>query len=344
VPILVRAGESLTIIVRAGAPDPELKYFRRWAMDAGLEVRSSAGLSTEVTLRDGDTRLTPDALARADLVIIDERAWLALGADEKDALREAVDGGLGLLLRVNGQVDAVVAGEWDAYGYRVSSVDTPQAVTLDHRFLTHERNAFTAAPVSVQTQGAVEMLEADDGDALAWWRAQGRGRVGLWSLTDTYRLLLLGDAARYGTLWADSIAALARPRATPREPELPALAWLDERAVLCGLSETAQAIAPDGAAIALVVDGTGCAGYWPTSAGWHQVQSGAGSGVFYVRASGDGEGLRSARNQRATLLLQRPETPVSSLALHRDMPMSRWPLFGLWLLLAGMVWWQERLR
>jgi hypothetical protein len=341
-PIVVRAGESLTIIVRAGAPDAELKYFRRWAVDAGLEVRSSAGLSTAVTLHDGDTRLTPEALAHTDLVIVDERGWLALDGDEKEALRVAVEDGLGLLLRVKGQVDVAVSGEWSGYGYRVSPLDTPQSVTLDQRFLTHDRSAFTAAPVSVQTQGAVEMLETDEGNALAWWRAQGRGRVGLWALTDTYRLLLLGDAARYGTLWADSIATLARPRATAREPHVPDLAWLDERAVVCGLSETAQAIAPDGAAVALIVDRQGCAGYWPTSSGWHEVESGGRSGVFYVRATGDGDGLRAARDQRATQRLQHHETSASPQTLHRAMPMSRWPLFGLWVVLTGMIWWRER--
>jgi hypothetical protein len=344
VPVVVRTGETIAIIVRAGAPDPELKYFRRWAADAGLNVRSSAGLSTDLTLRDGDARLTPDALARADLVVVDDRAWLTLTADEKAALRSAVDDGLGVLLRVGGRVDDAVATEWLGYGYGITPADAPQTVTLDRRLLTHERSAFTAAPVAVQQAGAVPMLASDDSGALAWWRAEGRGRVGLWILTDSYRLMLLGESARYGTLWSDAIATLARARSATPGPTLPDVAWVGERAVLCGLGTTARAIAPDGKTTALIVAGQACAAYWPSAPGWHAVSSGGESGVFYVRPAGDGQGLRAARNRHATERLLRPAESSSAPALRRDIPMSRWPFFALWLFIAVGVWWWERSR
>ena len=87
------------MIVRAGTPDPELKYLRRWAADAGFDVHFGAGLSAGVMLRDGDARLTPESLAEADVLLIDERAWLTLDADEKIALDAALANGLGIVLR-----------------------------------------------------------------------------------------------------------------------------------------------------------------------------------------------------------------------------------------------------
>ena len=41
----------------------------------------------------------------------------------------------------------------------------------------------------------------------------GRGRIALWTLTDSYRLVLAGRDDLYGELWSDAIATLARAQA-----------------------------------------------------------------------------------------------------------------------------------
>jgi hypothetical protein len=350
VPIVAKPGDALSIIVRAGAPDPELKYFRHWAAEAGIGVRFTAGLSEGVAVHEGDARLTPEALAAADLVIVDERGWLALDDGEKTALRAAVDDGLGLLLRVAGPVDDRVGAEWRDYAYTVTTAAAPASVTLDARLASRERVAFTMAPVAVAagtsgpdaTDRAAPMLTADDGRTLAWWRGEGRGRVGLWCLTDSYRLVLLGEAARYGTLWSESIATLARARPAPREPRLPAQAWTDERAVLCDLGGAASAVGPDDVAVELVADANGCAGWWPAASGWYRLRTGGEEWPVYVRAADDAAGLRMARDQRATQRLLRREATASSGAPGSEAPMSRWPFFCAWLLVAAAVWWRER--
>jgi hypothetical protein len=186
------------------------------------------------------------------------------------------------------------------------------------------------------------MLAADDGEALAWWHAAGKGRVGLWRLVDSYRLVLLGDTARYGTLWSASISTLARARPARQEPQLPAQAWVDERAVLCDLGGAASVAAPDGSAADLVVDESGCAGWWPAASGWHRLRSGGEQWPIYVRAVSDGAGLRMARDQRATQRLPSAEMTESSAAPSSEAPMSRWPFFCAWLLVAAAVWWRER--
>jgi hypothetical protein len=314
-------------------------------------------LSEGVAMREGDARLTPEALAAVDLVIVDERGWLALAAGEKTALHAAVEDGLGLLLRVAGPVDDAVVKEWSDYAYLVAKAAAPTSATLDARLASRERVAFTIAPVHVAVVGgdsrsdamggAVPMLAADDGEEIAWWRPEGRGRVGLWRLTDSYKLLLLGQAARFGTLWSESIATLARARPAPREPQLPAQAWVDERAVLCDLGDAASVVGADGMAAALVVDSSGCAAWWPGASGWYRLQSRGEEWPFYIRASDDGAGLRMARDQRATQRLLRPEAAESSTApAHAapapQAPVSRWPFFYAWLVVAAAAWWGER--
>lgn len=341
-PLQVRPGHSLKLIVRAGAPDPELKYWRRWAADAGLSTQLAAGLSEGLALRDGNAQLTPEALASTDVVMLDERAWALLTVPEKAALQAAIQAGLGLLLRVTGPVEHGVAADWAALGFVVSATDAPHTVTLDRRSGLRERSDFTAAAVKVDAPDAAVLLRADAGEALAWWRSAGQGRIGLWTLADAYRLVLLGEPARYGTLWADTLGQLSRAQSLTPEPQLPANSWADERSLLCGLGEAAVVLDAEGAVSSLLVDEQHCAAWWPSTAGWHRLQTGGSTWPLYVRAPGDGEGLRRERDRRATERMVRAEPAAARPAASATAPLPRWPFFLGWLLLVAWIWWRER--
>ena len=149
VPLIVEGGERLQVRYRAGTPDADAKYWRRWAQDAGLEVAYRAGLSDGVALSADDAALTAETLAASDLVIVDDRAWTQLAADEKSALLAAVDGGLGLILKAGGSLETSVAADWAALGFATTALDAPPSVTLDRRLTMRERAGFTAAPVAL---------------------------------------------------------------------------------------------------------------------------------------------------------------------------------------------------
>jgi len=102
-PIIAREGEGMRALLLAGAPDPELKYLRRWAVDAGVQLTSRMAVSDGIALRDGTAMLTAETLAQTDVVIVDERAWKALDASAKALLTDALRGGLGIGLRVSGR-------------------------------------------------------------------------------------------------------------------------------------------------------------------------------------------------------------------------------------------------
>jgi len=347
VPVIVTGGEPLDVILRYGAVNPELKFWRRWATDAGLTVSLSAGLTEGINLREGDAQLTPAALAKADLVIVDARGWEGLEAAEKTALQSAVTQGLGLLLRADGPLAPETVADWRALGFVVSATAAPTSVTLDRRLGLRELNAFTLAPVAVDAGTSNVQLQADDGTPLAWWHTEGVGRVGLWRLVDSYRLVLVGEPERYANLWATTLDLLARPRAPlPPAPILPGNVWVYERAVLCGLGAAANVLAPNGgAAVPLVVDAQSCAGFWPSVPGWHVLQTSAGSWPFYVRAADDGGSLRAAMDARATAAMasQTGSDLATEMAIPPvKKPMARWPWFLGWLAVSALVWWGER--
>ncbi len=369
VPVVVTGGETLRLIVRAGPINPEIKYFRRWAEDTGLATSLSAALTEGIVQNDGDARLDASSLEAADVVLIDARGWAALTASDKAALSDAVEHGLGLLLRADAPLAPETAADWAAMGFKLRPTATPRSVTLDRYLGLHDRTAFTMAPVDVNAPGSSIAVSADDATPLLWWLPQGAGRIGLSRLVDSYRLVLLGDSERYGNLWASTLEQLSRPHpAPPPGPRMLGVAWVFERVVLCGLGAAARVLpSAEGADVALDVDAHGCAGYWPATAGWQTLQSDGAAWPFYVRAADDGASWHASLDRQATLDLvtpsaaagasgtstRAPGAPTSALGTPAtgpapsaepapSAPMSRWPWFFAWLALTAAIWWRER--
>ncbi|NKF24472.1 carboxypeptidase regulatory-like domain-containing protein [Solimonas marina] len=339
VPLIAEGGVALDMLVRAGAPDPELKYWRRWARDAGVTLATTIGLSEGLQIDDGDASLTPAALAKADMVVVDERAWPTLGADEKTALLDAVAHGLGLLLRVTGPVDPAVLDEWRALGFTLTAQDQLRSVQLPGGPATGNGAAFAAAALDIG--GGTAIAQDRDGDPLVVAVDHGDGRIAITTLLDSYRLQLAGDGGRYGAWWARIVGAVARPRPQRVEPGWRDPVWVGERLALCDIGADARAIAPSGDATALLRDGD-CAAYWPREAGWYRLDSDATSRDFYVRGADDATGLRHARDRAATVALSQAPSPAGDAAVGSRRPLPRWPWWLGWLAVTALLWWLER--
>ncbi|MFT3792508.1 MAG: carboxypeptidase regulatory-like domain-containing protein [Rudaea sp.] len=341
VPLATRVGAPLRVLLLAGAPDPESKYLRRWAVDAGVALDSRIALSEGIALNEGAVALDVDALRNADLAILDERAWATLDASHRLALIAAVRDGLGLLLRVNGPVPAAVAADWAAFGLRVQAAEAMPPVVLDKTLgLGDPGVTFAPRAFAVEAPRAAPLLRADDGSPVAWSVDAGRGRVVLWLLSDSYKLVLHGEAAAFGSVWSDTFAAVARARGES-VPALPDTARVDERAVLCGLAADAAVVDETGTRTPLLVGADRCAGYWPSVSGWHVLLNSGERWPFPVRTDGEAAGVAAAHAARATRGLLGAAASPAGMAT-RGVPLPRWPFFLAWLAAAATLWWFER--
>ncbi len=343
-PLHVRAGSRLRLLVLAGAPDPQLKYLRRWALDAGLELDSRIGLSSGVALLEGQPRLDAATLAATDLVIVDERAWAGLDAAYKDALRAAVHEGLGLLLRVRGAVPDAVARDWRALGFAVRALATAREVALGQA-LGPRAAPLVALPFVLDAPDAAPLLRGDDATPLASWRALQRGRVGAMWFDGDWKLALAGEGAAHAGLWSRLVAQLARAQ-VETAPQLPERAQAGARAVLCGVQATDTVVDPQGRSVPLLTvaqrDGRHCAGYWPATTGWHVLLRGSERWPFAVLQDPPTHALARAAQARATRALL-GTAPAPELAT-RAVPWPRWPFWLAFLALATLLWWLERPR
>lgn len=373
-PLQVEADPAPRVLVLAGAPNPELKYLRRWARDAGLAMHTQVGAGGGMQLGDAPIAINAGNLARFDVVVLDERAWSALGDAQRAALNESVRGGLGMLLRVTAALSELERRRLLALGFtaqdgRDSTITRLASRKRDddaerarigpgtqdsprpHDAAVAEIPALTRRTLRTTAGDALPMQRDDTGTPLGLWRAQGRGRVAVWTLTDSYRLVLAGRNDVYGELWSETIAKLARARSR-QSFAVESEARQDQRMSLCGIAAGASVTSPGGAKTSLLSDpATGsnaCAAFWPRQAGWHRLQSGDRQQLFHVRARNAAVGLHAGEVREATQrLAAEPALGVSganTTSRPHPQPGSRWPWWLAWLLASAGLWWFERSR
>jgi hypothetical protein len=333
-PVEIRQAGSAQMLVLGGAPDAELKYLRRWATDAGIDLASRISLSRGIQFRENELALDLATLGKADLLVADERSWASLNAASRSAIAEAVGQGLGLMLRINGELPKSVAEEWAGLGFRLEKSE----LSRDTRLKQSPGITITRQPLRIVAPGSARLLDADDDSDLARWRAFGQGRIAVSIASDLYRIALVGEGARYADLWSRVFTTIARSRGR-ESARLPEFSWVHERSEMCALSDSARIEDRAGSTLPLLVRG-GCAAFWPVHAGWHRLIDGDLERRFYVFAADEAQTLSASRTIDATQLLVRDLS--ANRASEVTQAASRWPIFMLWLLVATWLWWLER--
>ncbi|HVJ36596.1 MAG TPA: carboxypeptidase regulatory-like domain-containing protein [Stenotrophomonas sp.] len=346
-PLQVVEAPALRVWIMAGAPQPEWKYLRRWAADAGLSLHTQIAVGNGLQLGDAPLPMEAATLDRFDLLWLDQRALASLSPGQRERLLAAVQRGLGVLVRLDGPADAGLRQALAQLGLPMRGGDgtTPLAMPLNAAgepgVALTVRDYAPTLPLAILASDAKQR-------PYAWWRAAGEGRIGVTALTDSYRLPLAGDAGSHGRRWSQALAELARARRSPQDGvELPALAWAGERMAVCGVGEAAQVLDPTGAGQRLQRDAaTGtraCAAYWPSQAGWHVLAQGEQRHAFYVRDPAQARAWYRHELAAATARQVRAAA-VGPVAQAPALPGSRWPAWWAFALLVAASWWLERPR
>ncbi len=350
-----------------GAPSPEAKYLRRWAEDSGIALQSRLEAGGGVNLGGESVSLTVATLRDVDVVIIDDQS---LGSGSRAVLAQAVAGGLGVVVRMTAPASAAARGNWRALGLAVEGGSEAAPVVLpplapDAETLTSLRGPGSVdVPASINTvddpapdlgrwtvragPAFVPAVTDADGGVLSGWQQRGQGRVALWTVANSFALVLNGQADRYYQWWSDTVSAVSRPDSTFR-PGVPALSLAGERIAICGGSGSARVVGPDSTATALAIDplagAQGCAAYWPASAGVHRiVQPGRDGLQEFALLVLPKAALKVAKAKELGEATRRWASEQTAPAA-RDTPERRgpaWPYVLAWLLASGLLWLGER--
>ncbi|WP_301750524.1 carboxypeptidase regulatory-like domain-containing protein [uncultured Erythrobacter sp.] len=350
-----------------GAPSPEAKYLRRWAEDSGIDMQSRLEAGGGVNLGGESVSLTAATLREVDVVIIDDQS---LGSGSRAVLAQAVAGGLGLVIRMTAPASAAARGNWRALGLTVEGGSEAVPVTLpplapDTDALTSLRGPGSVdAPASINTvddpapdlgrwtvragPAFVPAVTDADGGVLSGWQQRGQGRVALWTVANSFALVLNGQADRYYQWWSDTVSAVSWPDGTFR-PDVPALPMAGERMAICGVSAAARVVGPDSTETALVIDplagAQGCAAYWPASAGAHRIVQPGRDAVQEFALLVLPKGALTVAKAKEMGEATRRWAAEQNAPAARDTPERRgpaWPYVLAWLLVSGLLWFGER--
>ena len=217
-PLLLRidAPPQPRVLALAGAPTPELKYLRRWAIDAGIPLHTRIGTGGGLTLGDAPLALDAASLRRFDAVLLDVRSLRALGGSELAALTAAVRDGLGLLLRIDEPLSPADRTRLRSWGYALDAGQSTEPAQLPGDAALP---ALSRRILRIDAADAATLLRDARDRPLASWRTLGRGRVAVLAFDDSFQLALGGYPSRHAGLWSDLVAAVARARdAAPLSP------------------------------------------------------------------------------------------------------------------------------
>ena len=344
-PLLVEQSQALKMLSLSGGPNPELKYLRRWALDAGVELQSQITLSAGVQMNSSAIAINAQSLRSVDLLMLDERAWASMNRSSKQALIDALRSGMGVLLRISGPLSAADRNDLRALGFAVADANIVQGIHLANSGDKKSKPTLTRRPLQVASSDGVTMLRDDSGNPLAVWRAEGRGRIGLVWLTDTYKLVLGDQSSLHGQIWRDAVATLARVRPGNTPYLRGQNTRMNDRSVLCNISGKAFIREPDKKITSLMPETQGlnknCAAFWPRISGWHVLVTDSQELPFHVRGNDEAPGLKANDMREATLLLMSKSVTEKNVA-RIPVPGSPWPWFYAWLFFTALLWWLER--
>lgn len=369
VPLRTLAEKPLRAIL-IGAPSPEAKFLRRWAGDSGIALQSRLEAGGGVDLGGDAVRLDAASLREIDVVIIDDHSLAGLSSATRATLGQAVAGGLGLVVRMTSPATAGARDAWRALGLSVQGGSDIALVALPPLAPDAEALAFRRGPGSPDVPDDLNAVDDPDPDLGRWvvragadfvpavtdadgailsgWQQRGQGRVALWTVANSFALLLNGQAERYQQWWSDTVSAVSRSESLFR-PDVPALVQVGERTAICGIGASARVTGPDAAEVALAIDpaagAKGCAAFWPSEPGVHRlVQAGRGgqeSFAFLVTPEAAVRTITASRTGDATARWAAQQNTPSV----REAPERRgtaWPHFLAWLLVSGALWFGER--
>lgn len=359
-PVIVTGSAKARLLIVAAAPEAEVKYLRRWAIDAGMDVSVQMQTGAGVALGDPPVSIDPVTLSRYDALVFDDRSWAALGPRRSTVL-VAVANGLGLVLRPSGPIDANVRSQWQSLGFTLKGGNELAPVSLPPirdpaiegtriGIGTDDQPADIALPddplpdinrLAVTPGGAdtAPFLHDASGSTIAAWRASGTGRMAIFTPVDSYGLTLTGRRSLYEGWWSQLLSTVLRPAASPAFFDQ--TYWTGERAVLCGVSSSNMVRAPDGK-VSQLLPVSNCAAYWPKAPGWHQVEGGGQSRPFFVYAADALPAMRSMRNAIATEMIVSDRNHAASRSSRHSLP--SWPFALAWLTVSASLWWLERTR
>ncbi|MBB2147688.1 hypothetical protein [Pedobacter gandavensis] len=368
VPIEIKPSKPVKILMLAANPDFEYKFLKNWFFEKQYPLIFRTRISKDkystdflnTDIKEINT-ISAGLLKKMDLLILDEAELAQLSAAELSNVKSAMEGGLGLFVRLN----AVQSTAKSSIGFGTFVAAEASASlkdkTLSGRF-SNKTRVFSALPMEQQL-----FLKPGNNDLPVFQGTQlpaakilvstsiyGMGRKTVSTLPATYPWLLNGSAEDYAQFWAEMLHQTARQtQATQTWLMSPAFPKTGESLAISIALPQGGTVPPFKVSNLLMsplqnreLPTQWQLNTWAAHPGWNTLSVGDVQDSFYVYETSDWQQLSAAQNRLATSQFVK-DHPIRTKVLETSILLERkyslWWFFIPLLLSLSFLWYETKM-
>jgi hypothetical protein len=337
-PLQIRPEREPKFLLLGSSPTFEQRYLLNFLQQEGISVDVRQQLSPDLfrtqfinsSTRPLD-RISSKLIDEYQVLLIDPQAYVSLSSTLQSTIdRRLKSGQMGLVL-----LEADENTNLTKYGLKISraSEKSLNPDFPDQRFTVYE--AASGAP-----QSSIRLDEQE----LAVSIKTGIGSISLPLVDDSYRLVLQGDSTTYRRYWSTVLDAVVGYQYEDDFLYTSTLNFENSRMDVLTYGKPNTSALPDQV---LLTENTYRPGFfkmslWPDTAGWMNIPG--KTGKVYVQPENSWKAMRADKTAMETIEWLRLRSPDTSRSKQIDRKIPAWIFFLIFLLSAGGLWLDEKIR
>ncbi len=358
IPVQTLAKTSLKIVVLGSSPGFEYNFLKKWLYENqyALALRnriSKDKYSIEFLNRSNIdiNRLSTQLLQKEDVLLLDQQEFESISASEKQAIKQAVAQGLGLIILAQ---EPNTTEPW-LKGLNLTAIKKQEKI--NQLLLTSSPIKLATlpeqVPFSIGNHPDQQPLVLDGPSAIAVQRLYGKGKIVATTLFNSYQWRLTGNQQDYALYWSSLLEAAARNTATnyllqtesniPRTMSKLNLSLSTPSSAVPAIINQQQSLSSQQN---MLFSNRWQFQYWPLQSGWHQVAVDGQKQHFFVFGKENWQALSADQRikQNIAYALSHPspkDLPQTTIILKKTI--SKWWFFVAFVLATGFLWFESRL-
>lgn len=358
IPVQTLAKTSLKIVVLGSSPGFEYNFLKKWLYENqyALALRnriSKDKYSIEFLNRSNIdiNRLSTQLLQKEDVLLLDQQEFESISASEKQAIKQAVAQGLGLIILAK---EPNTTEPW-LKGLNLAAIKKQEKI--NQLLLTSSPIKLAAlpeqVPFSIGNHPDQQPLVLDGPSAIAVQRLYGKGKIVATTLSNSYQWRLTGNQQDYALYWSSLLEAAARNTA-------PSYLLQTESNIPRDMSKLNFSLSTPSSAVPAIINQQQSLSsqqnmlfsnrwqfqYWPLQSGWHQLTIDGQKQHFFVFGKENWQALSADQRikQNIAYALSHPspkDLPQTTIILKKTI--SKWWFFVAFVLATGFLWFESRL-
>ena len=349
IPVQVEEKGSLRILIINNFPTFETKYLKNFLAEAGHEVVVRSQITSgrfkyeyfNTSLKNIGN-LSRESLEEFDLLIVDAATMRGLGTSQSSGLLNAVRlDGLGVFIQPDDNF-------FNSPGNQ-ANLNFKRQDNNEMKLTEWPEVSLSVFPFIIDTTPEMRNIHTSGNSVISGYTRNGRGRIGTSVLSNTYELLLEGNAEVYKEIWAEHIEQISKRENLPAQleqqeqfafPNEPFHFTIRTESSNPGITKN-ERIIPLARDVNLPEHWNGT--LWPTEKGWNQLQQDT-TGVYhyYISEEGSWSSLISHKTMESNMRYFDHQVIEGNGSFPLEPVNPLW-FYGLFLLCMGGLWLEPKL-